>query len=74
MLEVIGVACLVAGFWQALFTVLGGIWLAGIMAGAAYINFTRRPASFGWGTLVLLALCLLPPLYFRDALLSVLAA
>ena len=70
VLEIVGVSCLLIGFWQPLFTVLGGVWLAGIMAGASYINFTKRPPSFGWGTLVLVLLCLVPPVYYRAELIS----
>lgn len=73
VLEIMCVSCLLIGFWQPLFTVLGGVGLAGIMAGAAYINFIKRPPSFGWGTLVLLVLCLVPPLYYQAELLPLIA-
>src|SRR3546814_8305344 len=48
---------LLAGFRQALLLAVGGLLLVPVMIGTTWINFTRRPAAYGWGTLVLLILC-----------------
>lgn len=69
VLELIGIAGLIAGFYQPLYAALASVWLAGIMVGAAYINFVKRPPAFGIGTLVLMLICLVPALYYYDHLL-----
>lgn len=59
-LEVLAAPGLLLGRWLPGWALLGALVLCAVMVGAAYTNFTRRPAVFGWGTLVLLALCGLP--------------
>ena len=44
------------------------IFLCGVMVGATYTNFTKRPPAFGWGTLVILGLCVLAVWGRRDLL------
>lgn len=56
--ELLACALLLAGFGQPVLTVAGGLLLIPVMIGASWINFTRRPAAYGWGTLVLLILCM----------------
>lgn len=55
--ELVACLLLIAGFWQPMLRVVGGALLVPVMIGATWINFTRRPAAYGWGTLVLLILC-----------------
>src|SRR3546814_7745115 len=54
--ELLACVLLLAGFRQALLLAVGGLLLVPVMIGATWINFTRRPAAYGWGTLVLLIL------------------
>lgn len=55
--ELLACALLVAGFWQPVLRIGGGVLLLPVMLGASWINFTRRPAAYGWGTLALLVFC-----------------
>ncbi len=71
-IECIAVVLLLAGFVYPACFAIGGLLLAGVMAGAAWINFSKRPPSFVIGTLVLLALCLIPTLYYYDELAALL--
>ena len=57
ILEVIAAPGLLLGYWLPWWTLLGGVILCGVMVGATYTNFVKRPPAFGWGTLVILALC-----------------
>lgn len=56
-IEVVAAPGLFLGAWLPWWTLLGGLLLCGVMVGATYTNFTRRPPVFGWGTLVILGLC-----------------
>lgn len=55
--EVLAVTLLVVGFFQPAYTALGALLLFVIMLGAAFINFIKRPPSYGIGVLVIAALC-----------------
>ncbi|NGY04282.1 DoxX family protein [Solimonas terrae] len=55
--ELLACLLLLAGFRQAFCAALGACLLVPVMIGASWINFTRRPPAFGWGTLVLLLVC-----------------
>lgn len=70
--EILSVAILLAGFFQPAYFAIGSLLLACVMAGAACINFIKRPPAFGIGTLVLLALCLVPAFYYYNALAALL--
>ncbi len=72
--EIIAVACLLLGWWLPLATALGAGLLAAMMVGAAYVNFSKRPARYGWGTLVIAALCLWLAAATRQPWLDLLAA
>lgn len=58
-IEVVAAPGLLLGRWSPWWSLLGALLLCGVMVGASYTNFTRRPPAFGWGTLVILGLCLL---------------
>lgn len=69
-LEVAAAPGLLLGYWLPWWALLGAALLCCVMVGATYTNFTRRPPAFGWGTLVILGLCLVPVLV-RFPLVSV---
>lgn len=56
-MELVASALLVAGFWHPAASVLGAGLLVPVMVGATWTNFVKRPAAFGWGTAVILLLC-----------------
>lgn len=70
VLEMIAVFLLLGGFIQPGLYGAGALLLACVMAGAAYVNFAKRPPSFGIGTLFLMLVCLLPALHYREPLLA----
>ena len=55
--EVLAVTLLIVGFFRPAYTALGALLLFVIMLGAAFINFVKRPPSYGFGVLVIAALC-----------------
>ncbi len=57
LLEILAAPGLLVGYWLPWWTLLGALMLCGVMVGATYTNFVKRPPVFGWGTLVILALC-----------------
>ena len=59
-LEVVAAPGLLLGYWLPLWALLGAVVLCGVMVGATYTNFVERPPAFGWGTVVILALCAVP--------------
>ncbi|HVK98327.1 MAG TPA: DoxX family protein [Dongiaceae bacterium] len=58
-IETVAAPGLLLGLWLPMWTLLGAVLLSCVMVGATYINFTKRPPAFGWGTLVILGLCVL---------------
>lgn len=64
VMELIAAPMMLLVWWWPALASLGALLVSGIMVGAAYTNFVKRPAVFGWGTLVILALCLIPALVF----------
>lgn len=46
--------------WYPVEAAVGALLMCPVMVGAAYTNFVKRPAAFGWGTVVILLLCALP--------------
>lgn len=58
-IEVVAAPGLLLGLWLPWWTLLGALLLCGVMVGATYTNFAKRPPAFGWGTLVILGLCAL---------------
>ena len=65
-IEVVAAPGLLLGVWLPWWTLLGGVLLCGVMVGATYTNFVKRPPAFGWGTLVILGLCVLVVWGHRD--------
>ncbi|MDR3418794.1 MAG: DoxX family protein [Nevskia sp.] len=57
VMELIACALLLAGFRREAVAGLGAAVLVPVMIGAAWTNFTKRPAAFGLGTMVILAVC-----------------
>lgn len=72
--ECVAVILLLSGFWSPVFYVAGALLLAGVMTGATYINIVKRPVPFGFGTMVLLLLCLVPVAYYRSYLPAIFSA
>lgn len=64
LIELVAAPMLLLVWWWPGIASLGALILSAVMVGAAYTNFVKRPAAFGWGTLVILALCLFPALVF----------
>jgi len=60
VLELISAPMMLAVWWSPALASLGALIISAVMVGAAYTNFVKRPAVFGWGTLAILALCLAP--------------
>lgn len=56
-IELVASILLVLGFHREPLAGLGATSLVPVMIGATWTNFTKRPAAFGWGTLVILLLC-----------------
>jgi len=56
-IELFACVMLMIGFSGSVWGLLGGLLLIGVMAGATWTNFAKRPPVFGWGTLVILLLC-----------------
>lgn len=57
-LELVAAPGLLLGTWLPWWTLPAALLLSAVMVGAAYTNFVKRPPVYGWGTLVILALCL----------------
>lgn len=58
IIELIAAPGLLLSPWLPWWTLVGSTLLCGVMVGAAYTNFVKRPPVFGWGTVVILLLCL----------------
>lgn len=56
-IEALATCLLVAGFWYPVLAGTGSLLLVPVMIGAAITNFTKRPAVYGWGTLVIVVMC-----------------
>ncbi len=67
-IEVVAAPGLLLGAWLPWWALLGSLLLCGVMVGATYTNFAKRPPAFGWGTLVILGLCALAAWGRRDLL------
>ena len=59
-IELVAAPMMLTAFWVPPIAALGALLMCPVMIGAAYTNFAKRPAAFGWGTLVILALCATP--------------
>jgi hypothetical protein len=58
LVELVAAPFMLTAFcWPGL-AALGALIVCPVMVGATYTNFAKRPASFGWGTLVLLLICM----------------
>jgi uncharacterized membrane protein YphA (DoxX/SURF4 family) len=67
-IELVAAPCLIAGLWHPPLAVLGALLLIPVMIGATITNFVKRPPEFGWGTLLILLLCVVPVWLHRQAL------
>lgn len=59
-IELVAAPMMLLAFWYPIIAAAGALLLCPVMVGATYTNFTKRPAAFGWGTVVILALCATP--------------
>ncbi len=73
LFEVVAAPMMLSVIWFPQWAALGSLIMCPVMAGATYTNFVKRPASFGWGTLVILLLCILPVLFNSSALIHLAA-
>ncbi len=64
VLELIAAPMMLLVWWWPQWAGLGAIIVSAVMIGATYTNFAKRPAVFGWGTVVILLLCVYPALVF----------
>lgn len=58
-IEIIAAPGLFLSPWLPWWTLIGATLLCGVMVGATYTNFVKRPPAFGWGTVGILLMCLL---------------
>ncbi len=67
-IEVVASPMMLSVIWFPQWAALGALILCPVMVGAAWTNFVKRPASFGWGTVVILLLCVVPVVVHQQAL------
>ncbi|MEE2730925.1 MAG: DoxX family protein [Pseudomonadota bacterium] len=60
VLELIAAPAMLLAWWWPHWASLGALVISAVMVGATYTNFVKRPAVFGWGTVVILLLCVYP--------------
>jgi len=56
-IELIAAPLMLTVFWWPSTAALGALLMCPVMLGATWTNFVKRPARYGWGTAVLLVLC-----------------
>ncbi len=56
-IELVAAPLMLTVIWLPTVAGCGALLMCPVMAGATWTNFTKRPAAYGWGTLVLLGLC-----------------
>jgi putative oxidoreductase len=69
-IEVVAAPMMLSVIWFPQWAALGALILCPVMVGAAWTNFVKRPAAFGWGTVVILLLCVVPVVVHQQALLT----
>lgn len=60
LIELAAAPLMLTAFWWPRLAALGALAICPVMLGAAYTNFVKRPAAFGWGTVVIFLLCATP--------------
>jgi len=55
--ELIAAPLMLCVFWRPSVAAIGALLMCPVMVGATWTNFVKRPAKYGWGTTVLLVLC-----------------
>lgn len=70
LVELVGAPLMVLAFKWPVLAALGALIILPVMIGATYTNFVKRPAVFGWGTVVIVALCAVPVVAFLPELLQ----
>ncbi len=60
LIELAAAPLMLTAFWWPGLAALGALAICPVMLGAAYTNFVKRPAAFGWGTVVIFLLCATP--------------
>lgn len=56
-IELVAAPLMLSVIWFPTLAGFGALMMCPVMLGATYTNFAKRPAAYGWGTLVLLGLC-----------------
>ncbi len=69
-IEAVAAPLMLACWWFPLAGALGSLIMCPVMVGAAYTNFVKRPPAFGWGTVVILALCAVPVAVYAPLLIA----
>ncbi len=60
LIELVAALLMLTAFWWPGLAALGALMVCPVMLGAAWTNFVKRPAAFGWGTVVIFLLCATP--------------
>lgn len=63
-IELVAAPFMLAVFLWPAMAAFGALLVCPVMAGATWTNFVKRPAVYGWGTAVLLALCVAVACFF----------
>jgi len=56
-IELVAAPLMLTVLWLPSLAAVGALLMCPVMIGASYTNFAKRPAAYGWGTLLLLGLC-----------------
>jgi uncharacterized membrane protein YphA (DoxX/SURF4 family) len=56
-IELVAAPLMLMTFWWPHIAATGALLMCPVMFGATWTNFAKRPAKYGWGTAVLLVLC-----------------
>jgi len=72
LIELVAAPMMLTVIWLPVLAATGSLIMCPVMAGATYTNFVKRPASFGWGTLVILALCAIPVAVYAQDIIALL--
>lgn len=70
LIEVVAAPLMLGVIWFPQWAALGALMMCPVMVGAAWTNFVKRPAAFGWGTVVILLMCVVPVVVFQDSLVT----
>lgn len=70
LMELVAAPLMLLAFWWPGLAALGALVVCPIMVGATWTNFVKRPAAFGWGTVLIVLLCAWPVFWQQSWLLA----